>query len=185
MRWIDWQQSNQIHKGVCSCSCLSDYNLFIMQGKQGRFHHWHTMLPPPLSGQGHHQCFVLHYDFITRDQVTEWMFKQQVAPSPPFSLSSFFLHLPPPLPFLAFVKCMNAWMWMKSLGNIFISISDVFLLPCWRARMGGGGSSKETPSKFYRNHPGQSLMDCPPWRMAWKWLPVLSAMVIQCKTLQG
>lgn len=158
MRWIDWNKAIRSTRVCAPTAAYPDYNLLIMQGKHegSSLTRW----APPLLWQGKGSISCLFYiDFNTHDQVREWMFKQQV-----------------PRHFLVF---LNAWMpECKWTATFFIFISDITPPPT--AESGGG-----SPSKFCWNSPGQSLMDCPPWRTFWKWLMVLSTMVIQCKTLQG
>ena len=73
---------------------------------------------------------------------------------------------------------------MKSLGNIFIYMSDVSPAHTREGRGDGsssGSSSKESPSKFNRNCPERSLMDCPPWRT---WLEMAPGLVNHGNTVQ-
>lgn len=151
------KQSNQIHKGVCSHSDLSQLQPTHKAGQTLRIFITDTLSSPSLLAGLVDISSLFYTDFNTQNR------DNNIVPS----------SCP------CFLKSINAWMQMKS--RIFSPLVQRSQPP-WQER---GGGHEDSPSKFSWNRPGQSLMDWPPWRTFWKWLIVLSSVVIQCKTLQG
>lgn len=127
-RWLDWQQSNHTHTGLCSCGRLSQLQPVRDAGRTRRLSS-PAHQAPSLACQGKGTVSSLFSTLTSSHMIKSEheCLNNRLHHPHLFSSSLLFpasLSSPPRHCF--FVKCTNAGMWIKSLGDILISISDAF-----------------------------------------------------------